>query len=73
VLRQAKEDGCPIDVDNAILFGERDEIVRRKGRARLARWRVPLFAFMFRNSVHAADRFNIPTARFIEMGRRIEL
>jgi KUP system potassium uptake protein len=73
VLRQAKEDGCPIDVENAIFFGERDEIVRRKGRARLARWRVPLFAFMFRNSVHAADRFNIPTARFIEMGRRIEL
>jgi KUP system potassium uptake protein len=73
VLRDAKSAGCPIDVDNAIFFGERDEIVRRKGRAKLARWRVPLFAFMFRNSVHAADRFNIPTARFVEMSRRIEI
>jgi KUP system potassium uptake protein len=73
VLRDAKAAGCPLDVDNAIFLGERDEIVRRKGRAKLARWRVPLFAFMFRNSVHAADRFNIPTARFVEMSRRIEI
>jgi KUP system potassium uptake protein len=73
VLRDAKTAGCPIDVDHAIFIGERDEIVRRKGRARLARWRVPLFAFMFRNSVHAADRFNIPSARFVEMSRRIEI
>ncbi len=72
-LRQAKETGCPIDLDNAIYFGERDEVVRRKGRARLARWRVPLFAFMFRNSAHAADRFNIPSAKFVEISRRIEI
>jgi KUP system potassium uptake protein len=72
-LRQAKEIGCPIDLDNAIYFGERDEVVRRKGRARLARWRVPLFAFMFRNSAHAADRFNIPSAKFVEISRRIEI
>jgi KUP system potassium uptake protein len=72
-LREAKAAGCPIDLEHAIYFGERDEIVRRKGRAKLARWRVPLFAFMFRNAVHAADRFNIPTVRFVEMGRRIEI
>jgi KUP system potassium uptake protein len=72
-LRDAKEVGCPIDVAHAIFFGERDEVVRRRGRAKLARWRVPLFAFMFRNSVHAADRFNIPTDRFVEMSRRIEI
>jgi KUP system potassium uptake protein len=73
VLRQAKDIGCPIDLDNAIFFGERDEVVRRKGRGRLARWRVPLFAFMFRNSVHAADRFNIPSAKLVEISRRIEI
>ena len=73
VLRQAKDVGCPIDLDHAIFFGERDEVVRRKGRGRLARWRVPLFAFMFRNSVHAADRFNIPSAKLVEISRRIEL
>jgi KUP system potassium uptake protein len=73
VLREARSNGCPVDVDKAIIFGERDVIVRRKGRAKLARWRVPLFAFMFRNSVHAADRFYIPPARFVEMSRRIEI
>jgi KUP system potassium uptake protein len=72
-LREAKETGCPIDLDGAIYFGERDEVVRRKGRGRLARWRVPLFAFMFRNSVHATDRFNIPSAKYVEISRRIEI
>jgi hypothetical protein len=28
---------------------------------------------MFRNSVHAADRFNIPSAKLVEISRRIEL
>jgi KUP system potassium uptake protein len=72
-LREAKAAGCTLDVDHAIYFGERDEIVRRHGPAALARWRVPLFAFMFRNSVHLADRFSIPNDRFVEISRRIEL
>jgi KUP system potassium uptake protein len=72
-LRQAKTVGCPIDLENAIYFGERDEVVRRKGRAKLARWRVSLFAFMFRNSVHAVDRFNIPSSKYVEMCRRVEI
>jgi KUP system potassium uptake protein len=72
-LRKAREAGCPIDTAHAIYFGERDEIVRGKARAKLARWRVPLFAFMFRNAVHAADRFRIPSANFVEIGRRVEI
>jgi KUP system potassium uptake protein len=72
-LREARSAGCPLDVDRAIYFAERDEVVRRRGRAALARWRVPVFSFMFRNSVHAADRFNIPNTRLIEISRRIEI
>jgi KUP system potassium uptake protein len=72
-LRQAKTVGCPIDLEHAIYFGERDEVVCRKGRAKLARWRIPLFAFMFRNAVHAVDRFNIPSAKYVEMCRRVEI
>jgi KUP system potassium uptake protein len=72
-LGRAKDFGCPIDFDGAIYFGERDEIVRRKRRSRIARWRLPLFAFMFRNSVRAVDRFNIPPRNFIEIGRQIEI
>jgi KUP system potassium uptake protein len=73
VLRQAKTFGCPIDIEHAIYFGARDEVLRGKRRTKLARWRVPLFAFMFRNSVHAIDRFNIPPKAFVEIGRRVEI
>jgi KUP system potassium uptake protein len=72
-LREANAAGCTLDVDHAIYFGERDEVVRRQGRTALARWPVPLFAFMFRNSVHAADRFSIPNERLVEISRRLEL
>jgi K+ transporter len=50
-----------------------DEVVSDKRRAKLARWRVPLFAFMLRNSVHAIDLFNIPPKAFVELGRRVEI
>jgi KUP system potassium uptake protein len=39
----------------------------------LDRCRIRIFSFMFRNSVHATDRFNIPPQRLMEIGRRIGL
>ena len=62
-----------IDLDQAVYFAERDEIIP-KGRASYWwRWRRALFAFMFRNSVHMLDRFNLPTESLVEIGRRIEM
>jgi KUP system potassium uptake protein len=72
-LRGARRLGCPVDLAKAIYFGERDRVVPQKRRRRLARWWVPIFGFMFRNSAHASDRFNIPSASFIEIGREVEL
>ena len=72
-LRQAKSVCDPIDPDNAIYFGAADEVVRSNKRTELLRWRLQLFAFMFRNSAHAADRFNIPSAKLVEISRRIEI
>ncbi len=57
VLREARARGCPINPDHAIYFGARYDVVRGKGGGRLSRWRLPLFAFLFRNSVRAADLF----------------
>jgi KUP system potassium uptake protein len=37
------------------------------------RWRLPLFAFLFRNSVRAIDLFNLPPPNFVEIGRQIEI
>jgi KUP system potassium uptake protein len=72
-LRQAKERGCPIDLDHAIYFGARDAVVAGRGHGLLWRARLKLFAFMLRNSVRAVDLFRIPTDKFVEIGRQLEI
>lgn len=73
VLREARARGCPIDPDNAIYFGARYDLVRGKAAGQLARWRLPLFAFLLRNSVRADELFNIPSHNFVELMRQIEI
>ena len=72
-LRQAKDRGCPIDLDDAIYFGSRDAVVCSKRRSWLARASLRLFTLMFRNSVRTVDLFNIPPENFVEVGRQIEI
>jgi KUP system potassium uptake protein len=64
---------CPIDPDDAIYFSEHDSVVARKGKPRLAAWRRRLFSFLSRNSIHPADRFNIPAENFVQISRQIEV
>jgi KUP system potassium uptake protein len=72
-LRQAKDRGCPIDLEDAIYFGSRDTAVCSKRRSWLLRASLRLFTLMFRNSVRAVDLFNIPPENFVEVGRQIEI
>jgi KUP system potassium uptake protein len=72
-LRAAKDLGCAVDLDSAVYFGEHDEVVRGKTGGRLLRWRWPLFAFLFRNSIRAVDLFNLRPPKFLEIGRQIEI
>jgi KUP system potassium uptake protein len=72
-LRQAKDLGCPIDLQDAIYFGARDAVVCSKRRNWPARASLRLFTFMFRNSVRAVDLFNLPPENFVEVGRQIEI
>jgi KUP system potassium uptake protein len=72
-LSSAKEKGCPLNLDDAVYFVARDEVVPAKGAHRLPVWRRMLFGFMYRNAVHAADRFDLPGAKLLEVGRQIEL
>ena len=72
-LRQAKDRGCPIDLENAVYFGARDALVYSKRRSWLLRARLRLFTLMFRNSVRAQDLFNLPPENFVEVGRQIEI
>jgi KUP system potassium uptake protein len=64
---------CPIDPEDAIYFSERDYVVARKQNPRLATWRRGLFSFLYLNSVHPADRFNIPAGNFVQIARQIEV
>jgi KUP system potassium uptake protein len=64
---------CPIDPEDAIYFSERDYVVARKQNPRLATWRRGLFSFLYLNSVHPADRFNIPAENFVQIARQIEV
>jgi KUP system potassium uptake protein len=72
-LRQARESGCPVDLEHAIFFSARDAVVARRSHCILLRARVMLFAFMLRNSVRPVDLFLIPTDNFIEVGRQAEI
>jgi KUP system potassium uptake protein len=62
-----------IDLENAVYFGARDQVVNRSAMSLMPSWRVPLFAFLYRNAVKAVDRFNLPSQRVVEIGRQIEV
>jgi KUP system potassium uptake protein len=72
-LARVGELGCALPLDDPIYFAAHDDIVRRKSHSRLWRWQRWLFAFMYRNSTHRADRFNLPAGSFVEITRRVEV
>lgn len=72
-LACAKDRGCDIDLDDAVWFGARDEVVRSRAGRLLAPWRRRLFGFLYRNAVRAVDRFDLPPDQFVEIGRQVEL
>ena len=72
-LACAKEQGCPLNLDDAIYVAARDAVVRSKTRPRLPSWRRMLFGAMYRNAVRTPDRFDLPADRFLEIERQIAL
>ncbi len=72
-LALAQARGCPLNLDSAVFFAARDEVVRSQDRPRLSGWRLTIFAFMYRNAVRTPDRFDLPAERFLEISRQIRL
>jgi KUP system potassium uptake protein len=72
-LAAARAAGCEIDLDHAIYFGARDEVIRSGTTPLLSGWRLMLFGFLNRNAIHAVDRFQLPARQFVEIGRQLEL
>jgi KUP system potassium uptake protein len=62
-----------VDVSKAVFIGARDFIARDKAHAAMARWRISLFSFLYRNGMRITDRFNLPPGQTIEVARQIEI
>jgi KUP system potassium uptake protein len=73
ILRDLKGLDESVDLDKAIFFGMRGMVAPHSRRRVLSRWRVPLFAFLYRNAVKIVDRFNLPASSVVEVGREIEI
>jgi KUP system potassium uptake protein len=71
LLREAKLEGCPLDLDDATYFIGHETIVARGPAMGLPRPIEAAFAFMQRNAVHATDYFRIPHDSVVEIGREI--
>ena len=72
-LSKLKQLDPSIDIDNGIYFAARDLIVRKAGHGRLSHWRLPVFAFLYRNAVKVVDRFQLPSRNVVEVARKIEV
>ena len=72
VLDQRTDEDSHFDADNALYFASRDQVIRTESNG-IMRLRMPLFAFMFRNSLRTSDLFNLPPRRFFEIGRQVAI
>ncbi len=72
-LNNAQGLETPIDFDQALFVAARDLVVPKPQARSMSAWRIALFAFLYRNSAKIVDRFNLPPARVIEVGRQIEI
>ncbi|WP_341210875.1 KUP/HAK/KT family potassium transporter [Sphingomonas paucimobilis] len=62
-----------IELDKAVYFAARDMVTPRPELSRFARWRLALFAFLYRNSVKVVDRFKLPPDNVVEIARQIQI
>jgi KUP system potassium uptake protein len=69
----ARDRGCKIDLEKAVYFAARDEVIRSNTAPLLSRWRRMLFGFLYRNAIHTVDRFQLPARQIVEVGRQLEL
>ncbi len=64
--------GLPFDMMTTSFFTSRAVIVS-SAKPGMSRWRERLFLVLSKNAMNAADFFNIPANRVVEMGTRIEI
>jgi KUP system potassium uptake protein len=62
-----------IDLEHAVYFGTRDQVVRKPGSKVLGHGQLMLFAFLYRNAVKVVDRFHLPAQNVVEIARLIAI
>jgi KUP system potassium uptake protein len=72
VLAQCAEHGLPFEMMETSFFIARQTVISTPG-AGMAPWREHLFVGMSRNARGAADYYQIPTNRVIELGTQVEI
>jgi KUP system potassium uptake protein len=71
-LELCAKQGLVFDMMNTSFFISHEVIVSATNLG-MANWRKRLFTTMAKNAMNAAEYFNIPANRVIEMGTRIEI
>ena len=72
-LSEAQGLSTDVSLEEVTFIGTRDLVIYSKGSSVLRRWRLALFAFLYRNAARAIDRFSLPPKQVIEIAREIEL
>jgi KUP system potassium uptake protein len=72
VLAQCSEHGLPFEMMETSFFIARQTVISTPG-AGMAPWREHLFVAMSRNARGAADYYQIPSNRVIELGTQVEI
>lgn len=70
-LEWCEAQGLPIKPQQASYFLSRETLLPTKAPGGMALWREHLFEFMFRNATSAANYFNLPASRVVELGSRV--
>lgn len=71
-LEWCGEQGLSVNPQMASYFLSRETIIPSPGRG-MALWRERLFELMYRNATSAANFFNLPDNRIVELGSRITI
>ena len=65
--------GDDIDLNEAVYFAPRGFVISEPKASIMARWSLPIFAFLYRNAVRSVDRFNLPAANVVEIAQQMEV
>ena len=73
LLKDARAQGFPLQLDDVTYYVGRETIVRQEDGKGLPGWQTSLFAAMERNAVHVTAFFKLPIDDVVEIGREIAI